>query len=503
MKSQKQIALNRAMPGFRAFAAGALCVVFCLARSGRAQEAPAAAPPMEPPLPGDAVPGKVDNNNPETLAPGESTNPVPPPDLVPATVKPSEEVYPAAPLPAPVPILLSPAQYASPFQFAHVGGLGETLLRGNGIHGGVSLGSTYDDNVFLANGHNAAKVDAISYFVSPTISFRHGGEDAFEQGSQNSIAMTYTGSASFYQSSGISPEYNSSFSMAGTLVFPKLTLGLTESTNIFTDALVGGSARTQYRFFNTDLSANFAWTEKTTSNHDLVVAIASYQTGFNSYDLSSRNVVTHPVTDKLRLGVGVTGGLTLIQNSPSQPYEQFFVTADYNNERKLTAQLSIGGQFTELSNGNSLGLVYSGSVTDHPFDGTSLQLSVYRNNNSSADQLPGGLDNPVAGRFDADYTSTGVSLQVSQRLISRFTFTGTTGFELSDYYSASTGATLNQHFDYFYIGASLSVSITQWGFLSASYNYRQNTGRTESNTLPSGYFNFEDSIFSVSLGVQF
>jgi len=493
------------MPGFRVLAAGALCVIFCLSRSAQAQNAPPVALPMDnaPPLPGDAMPGQVDNNNSQTLVPADSTAPVPPPDLVPVTVKPSEDVNPEVPPPAPVPILLSPMQYTSPFQFAHAGSLGESLLRGNGIHGGLSFGSTYDDNVFLANGQNSAKVSSISYFISPSLSFRHGGEDAFEQGSEDSIAMTYNGAASFYGDSHISPEYNSSFSLAGTLVFQKLTLGLTENTNIFTDALVGSSSRTQYRFFDTDLSAKFDWTPKTTSNHDFILAIANYQTGFSSYDLSSHNVVTHPVTDKLRMGVGFTAGLTVIQDSPSQPYQQALVTADYSNQRKLSAQLSIGGQFTELSNGHSLGLVYSGSVTDHPFDGTTLQLSVYRNNNSSADQLPAGLNNPVTGRFDADYTSTGGSLQVTQRLISRFSVTGVTGFELSDYYSASTGASLDQHFDYFYIGVSLSFAITRWGSFSTSYNYRQNTGRTDSNSLPADYFNFEDNVFSASLGVQF
>ncbi len=509
MKIHRRYRSERRASGSLALAAGAVLCALCLGRAAWAQDSTVAAPapaadsaPELAPTDNPPAPGTVDESSQSPAAPAPQTPGNP--ELFRTDIKPSDDATPTAPALAPLPVTPNPAEYVSPLQFSHTGGFGtDAVLRGNGIHGGLAAGVDYDDNVFLGNGHNTPRVGAFSYFISPSVSFRRGGEDAFEQGSKNSLAANFNGSAVFFDEHNIQPELSAGLSLDARLAFAKLSLGVTETSNLFNDALVGSSSRTQYRFYNTDFSAQYAWTDKTTSYHDLLVTIASYQTGFDTYNVSSRNVVNHPVTDKLRLGVGVTFGGTFIESSPSQTYQQVYLTADFNNARKLTAQLSIGGQISELNQGNNFSLVFSGSVTDHIFDGTSIQLAIYRNNNESADRFPSGLNNPVVGRFSADYTSTGVSLEATQRLFTRFSVSGHTGFEYSEYFNSSTGDSFSQHFDYFYLGLSLTFPITRWGSFRIGYDYRQDTGTTDSRTLAPSYFNFEDSISSASVQVQF
>ncbi|GEM_PF-6895330 len=474
-----------------------------LAASGQDAPAPASSSAADAALPQDAEPPPLPQDDANLPAATYTPAETPPQNLYRASIKPSDDSSPGTPPPAPLPITPSARDYISPFQMVRTGSVAESILLGNGIHGGVGAGVTYDDNVFLGNGRNTPRVGVVSYSINPFLTIKRGGEDAFGQGSLNSVALTYNGGLSFYQARHISPEYSSDLNLNAQVILNKVNLGFSEVTNVFSDALLGTSTRTQYRFFTTDLSARIPWTDKTVSNHNLTFSVADYQTGYSSYDLSSRNSVSHPVTEKLQAGAGFTAGLNLIQDTPAQPYQQAFLLADYTNLRKLHAELTIGGQLTELVGGRNFGLVYSGQVSDNPFDGTTVQLHVYRNTNSSSDVFPAGLNNPVRGRFNADYTSTGVELQVTQRLVSRLTLTGVTGFDNSEYFSATTGSSLNQHFDYFYLGVSLSLPVTRYGSVRAGYNYRQNTGRTLSNTFPPSEFNFDDNSFSASLQVQF
>ena len=147
------------MPGFPALAAGSLSVLLFLTPSGRAQDTPSVAPSVDSSAmtpPAEAAPGQVDDNNPDnTAAPEPAAAPSPDasatnPDLFRATVKPSDDAHPDVPPQAPLPIIPSASEYVSPLQFVHSGGFNaDSLLRGNGIHGGLSIGADYDDNVFL------------------------------------------------------------------------------------------------------------------------------------------------------------------------------------------------------------------------------------------------------------------------------------------------------------------------------------------------------------------
>lgn len=287
-----------------------------------------------------------------TVQPTDATNPDFPPnsDGSPSVV----HIVPSEP-----PIPPAASQYVGPRQFVQVGNFdARQMLVGYGLHGGVSTGFNYESNVFLGNGRTTAETSAASYYVGANITFRRGGEDAYEQGSQNSIAITYNVGASFYGDHGIAPEVNHTLSLDAHLTLNKLTLGFNEQTNAFYDGIVGTSRRGQYGFYTSDLNASYAWTEKITTHHDAILSISSYQDSSDSYDLSFRNVAEHAITEKLKLGVGFTTGWTFVQNSSSQPYQQFFVTAHFFNLRKLQADFSIGPEFRELPGGSSVNVVY-------------------------------------------------------------------------------------------------------------------------------------------------
>jgi uncharacterized protein (PEP-CTERM system associated) len=114
------------------------------------------------------------------------------------------------------------------------------------------------------------------------------------------------------------------------------------------------------------------------------------------------------------------------------------------------------------------------SAAYQPFDGTSITLSGSRRTYNSG---------VLAGQ---DFAGTTISAGLRQRLVQRFNFTVSAGYQNSDYFGTVAGVMANRQDNYYFIEPSLDLAITRFWTVGGYYLHRQNDSSFQS-------FKFDDN----------
>jgi hypothetical protein len=336
---------------------------------------------------------------------------------------------------------------------------------------GVSLREVYDDNINLSQTN---RQDDFYTTIEPTI------EAGIGQADGNFLDLTYAPNAFLFVNHSENNALQHVISLTGQYRFPLLSLngaqdiqildgtGLNSDTGTgttFTRTNLDVSGRTRLNIYTTRLNANYSLTGKTFLTGGLSYSISDYATLISSSVVSGNIYFNYTYSPKLAIGFGVSGGYNAVDApSQSQTFEQVNARASYELTGKVSATLSAGVEFRQVTNGGAEdngSPIFEGNLFYQPFDGTSLAFSLSRRTMNSA---------TLAGQ---DFHSTSIILSARQRFLQRLYFGLTVGYENSEYFSTLAGLSSNRSDDYYFQQASLDLSITSFWTGGVYYFYRK------------------------------
>ena len=465
-----------------------------------------ALPPVAPP--DNAASGLLPNNPP--LPPHPS---IPNVSLLPdSTPAPS-----ASPLPLPlVPQTdssLSPATPGAPGTTPATG-VGSTTTNQNDAARRfqyafrLSTGVTYDDNIFLtANGSSPGTSSLrrgfsrqdVYFVIDPSVSLGYG--DILNRAT-NYVEFDYTADALIYVRNTDQDTVQHFFNLQGAYHFAQITLTFsqgiqlldsTDLSNVSSTGLLGNtstngtapnsqvnldtSRRTRVDIFTTHLDANYAFSDKTSSDLDGYFSANDYETLISSESLSGDLFFNYSPTGKTTFGLGATLGYTIQDKpAPNEFYQELNLRLSYLATGKLTFAGTVGLETRETSGvgGVDLTPIFSLSINYSATDTTALALTANRSIETSA---------VLTGE---NYDSTSFSFTISQTLFQRLSARLSLGYTNSAYTSTGRGSSnVNRTDDYYFIQPGIDYTLRDNLSVGVFYIHRQdfsslsNTGFTD------------------------
>ncbi len=337
---------------------------------------------------------------------------------------------------------------------------------------GLSVRAIYDDNINLSS---ISRENDFYSTIEPTIELGIGQRDG------NFVALTYAPQAYLFLNHPENDALQHIISFTGQYRFPLLTLSLIQDVQLldgtgltsltgtgtdFTRTNLDVAGRTRVNIYTTRINANYSFTGKTFLTGGLYYSISDYETLIDSTVLSGNAYFNYTYSPKLAIGLGIVGGYNKV-GSPSQDqtFEQINARASYELSGKVSATVSAGIEFRQISGGGpdeNGAPVFDGSIFYQPFDGTSLALIFSRRTLSSATLSSQNL------------YSTSAILSARQRFLQRIYLGLSVGYENSSYFSTVSGIASTREDEYYFLQTSLDFDITRFWTAGIYYFYREN-----------------------------
>jgi hypothetical protein len=328
------------------------------------------------------------------------------------------------------------------------------------IHPHFDAQVVYDDNIFI---RQTNRVDDWIYTLSPGI-LLHAG-DYFKK-DENFVAVDYTPSIIIFGENSSSDNVDHEAVFDSQYRFTKLTLGLAQVFQALSGTVIDVGTRVDRNIYTTDFTSSYELTGKSSVEVNLRYSATEYSSGtlFDYNEWINQNWYNYQIAPKTQVGAGVMFGFLNVDQTPDQDYQQALLRVIYNPTGKLTLRGSGGFEWrqSDTVNEDRFTPVFSAGVGYQPFDGTHLDLDVFRRVQSSASS------------FGQDFTSSGVTFNARQRFFQKFFVGVRTGFENLNYHSYVPGIIASREDDYLFVQPSLSYDFSSNVSASLFYLYREN-----------------------------
>ncbi len=399
-----------------------------------------------PPVTSDPPPA-TSNEEPLTNEEPGTTNQEPPPatdpppatrDLPPAT----PEVPPIAPLddfafdeveePLPddmgvpsdggffLPDLTNPADPFFQLEGLHLR-LGELHLRLL-----PAVGTSYNDNIFASNQDRVA--DIISTF-SPALA---AGIGDYEVREQNYFTLVYTPQFQFFAENTTQNTTNEFLTFDGQYSFSRLVTGVTFTYQRTSDPVPDQVGRNEYTTFNFRWDNSYALASKTFLELGLNGQYQSYSFSIDYTTVSADLRLAYQFSEKLRLSLGPSAGITYVENGEEQPFQAVNLGFEYDTLKKFRIRGDVGiqaRQFTETDISGD-----SNIVTPTFTIGATYLIKV----DSSVDlAFSRTIGNSGFSSGQSQITNT-INLSYTQRVLTRFRLGFTVNYQILQYQGFGT-----------------------------------------------------------------
>lgn len=366
----------------------------------------------------------------------------------------------------------------------------------------LTSGVSYDDNLFLttsqatlsAASRRGVSRDDVLFSVAPSVSLGYGD---FLSRQTNYVEFDYTANVLLYAKNTDQDTVEHSINLQGAYHFAQITLTLSQGVQLLnsTDLSTGSSGsalgapsttagvtagqvnldasrRTGLDIYSTHVSANYALSDKTSFDLGADFSASEYETLVSSETISGNAYFNYSPTGKITLGLGVTGGYTVQdQSAPDEFYQQLNLRLTYAATSKLNVSGSVGIEARETSGVGkaTVNPIFDLTITYAPFDSTALSLAANRRIDTSA---------VLVGE---DFDSTGFTFTISQSFFQRAHASLSLGYTHSSYVQNGLGATTNRDDDYYFVQPTLDYSIRDNISASVFYVHRQNASTLSGN----------------------
>lgn len=356
-----------------------------------------------------------------------------------------------APAAADVPSLMAPFGEISSFSLGHT--LPGSKWR---LYPHFGLSGIYDDNIYLSDS-DKGRVSDFYFAASPGLGASYGSDDAALQ-----VRADYTASflAFVDHSSEDTVDQNALFRVSYAL--PKLTLGLNLGFQSLNGASVDVGDRVRRQIYYAGLTASYVLDEKFSFDVGLDETVADYKGLYDSNETRLQTWLNYQATGKLNVGVGLTGGLLNVQESPDQTYEQFLLRARYDATGKLAIYGNAGVQ-VQQSDKTIVTPVFAIGAAYSPFAKTTITLDLHERVYGSA---------ALEGQ---DYRATGIMVGVNQELWVNVSAFLNVGYENTSYYAVKDDIAANREDHYTYVRVGPDWQVRPWWHLSSFYEFSNNS----------------------------
>src|SRR5438874_6665676 len=361
----------------------------------------------------------------------------------------------------------------------------------------VTTRGVYDDNINISQ---TQKVSDYYFTIEPVLTLGLGDITGHED---NYVRLDYAPSLFLFADHSEDDAVQQLIHLEGQHQFSKLTVKFGEEIAILdgTDLRTLGdlsspggqanldvSARTRFQTYNTRIEASYDLSGKTFLSSEVDSSITAYDSSnlFSSEVVSGNLFMNYRYSDKLAVGIGGTGGYDRVDGSnPDQTFEQANARIGYQATGKISLNVSGGieyRQFETNSRGEYISPVVEVNVSYQPFDGATVALSGSRRTYNSA---------VLAGQ---DFAGTMITVDLRQRLLQRFYFAVSGGYQNSDYFSTVNGVVANRRDNYYFAEPSLEFSITRFWTVGGYYLRRQNNTSLQSFSFYDNQFGFRTTL---------
>ena len=353
----------------------------------------------------------------------------------------------------------------------------------------ITVRGVYDDNINISQTN---RVSDYYFTIEPVLTLGAGDINGRED---NYIRFDYAPSLFLFADHSEDDALQQLFNLEGQHRFSRLTLSLGEEIAILdgtdlrslSDASSPGShanldvsGRTKFQTYNTRLNASYDLSGKTFLSTGFNSLVTEYNSSslFSSANIAGNVFLNYRYSDKVVVGVGGTGGYDFVDApNPNQTFEQANVRASYQATGKISLNVSGGVEFRQFENdsrGQYVSPVFELGANYQPSDSTTFTLSGSRRTFNSG---------VLAGQ---DFSATSINVSLRQRLLQRFYFGVTGGYQNSDYFSTVSNVATNRQDNYYFIEPSLDFSVTRFWTVGGYYLHRQNDSSFQT-------FRFEDN----------
>lgn len=343
----------------------------------------------------------------------------------------------------------------------------------------LDLRCTYDDNIFISDDR---KQSDFYFTVAPGLAFGWGDyrshvkpQDEFDhiyeikpwevgEEKTNYFFASYTANWTSFVHHPSENALDHDLLVDSQWQFQKLTLGVKSRFQTLDSPDIDVGDRVHRAIFTESVDGNYWISDKTSVDVKLNDSYRDYRDQLDSNEFVDENWLNYQLFPKTNVGVGATFGYLTVQDSPSQTYEQLQLGVTWFPTDKFSVRANGGIEYrqTHSTSGNRLGGVFGLGASYLPFDGTEIGLDAYRRTENSA-VFPG--DN---------FTATGISARIKQRLFQRLYGTLLGGYISSIYDDVPGSRFAKREDDFLYVQLGLSFDFTKWSSIDISYQYRQN-----------------------------
>ncbi len=355
----------------------------------------------------------------------------------------------------------------------------------------LSVREVYDDNINISSTNREEDFYTV---IDPTISLGMGDADT------NFVNLSYSPNAYLFADHSENDALQHIIALSGQYRFPFLTLTLTQDVQLlngtglssptgigtdFTRTNLDVAGRTRVNIYTTRLNANYSLTGKTFLTGGISYGVSDYPSLISSSVLSGNFYLNYTYSPKLAFGLGMNGGLNFVDSpSQDQTYEQINARASYELTGKVSATVSGGVEFRQITGGggDNGSPVFDASIFYQPFDGTSLALTFSRRTQNSA---------TLASQ---DLHSTSITFSARQRFLQRVYLGLSIGYQNSAYFSTVDGIASNRSDDYYFLQGSLDLNLTSFWTAGIFYFYRESDSSLETFSFYDNQFGFQTSL---------
>jgi len=330
-----------------------------------------------------------------------------------------------------------------------------------GIRGSV----VYDDNIYIS--HTNKQSDVL-WTIAPSVTL--GAGDYHEQ-QASLLSISYTPSFIFFTDQSRNNAIDHDAQLNAQWRQDPWKLGLQQSYQNYSGALVDVGNRVDRQIYNTALEAVYELTPKTSFELDGRQSINNFKSLRSYNEWQAAGWMDYEVMPLLKTGLGFTGGFVDVTPGANQTYQQVLARATYSLTELLDVRASAGGELREFEGGqnNRANPVFTLGATYRPRENTSLKLDAYRRSQASAIQVQS-----LGQAQDQNYTTTGFSGSVRQVLFENYALNLTGGYENSDYTSNIRGQAANRNDNYFFAQFALDANLLDKLTVGVFYQYRNN-----------------------------
>ena len=341
----------------------------------------------------------------------------------------------------------------------------------------VSVGITYDDNIFITNTDRLAD---LIYNIDVGFGFELGD---YRERKENFLILKYLASASYFGRYTNQNTVNQSGSFSGQYCLAPMTMQVDSEYQYINGADRDVGSFTKRTIFNNTLRFLYPYSNKTDLDLEFNQRSTFYPNSLSNYSYEVQPGFDYNIFSKTQVGVEGILGLAEVQEGPDMWYQTINGRLNYSISGKFMLKAKAGLQLSEYASGGqdlTMISVFSLGGDYQLLPKTTLRFNAYRRMQTSG----------IAGQ---DFIATGGEFFLGQNYSEKLMFSISTGYENDVYVPRTSTVEVNREDNFLFFRPKISYLCMKKMQLSLSYEYKVNNSSEPQSGWYSNRINFEIS----------